>query len=450
MARLTTGGTLSFRISVILLAGFVLMQVLLVIVLQLPGRIQDRPYGGLPSPPAFAQLVRSVDAAGPDGARRLVANFDESVFSVDLRTTAPTDYREVPARLTGIARAYRRAVSDHNVVVDGGPGRFAAWFGNGSRSIRLLTPIRVTVWLRSGQVLVLTGRPAAGLRAYLAQRSILSLIGGVVLLAVSWLALRQTTRPLQRLTRRVNAFGKDLNAADATIEGSREIATLATAFNDMKRRIGALVDERTFLLAGIAHDMRTYLTRLRLRAEYIDDPDQYARADRDLEQMSALLDDSLLFAGLGQGARSETRVVDLSMLTRKFAALRADADQPRIHVDGPDTLLVQADPVGLERVFGNLVDNGLRHGTSVTIRIAIEDRRAVWLFKDDGPGVPADDLARLGTAYMRLDPSRDRRSGGAGLGLAIVRGLIGAMDGAVTFRSAPGEGLEVAISLPRA
>ena len=218
-----------------------------------------------------------MEAAGPQGGKRLVENFNGSLFSVGMRQTPSLDFREVPQSMRPLAIAYRRALPDHNVVVDGGPGRFNGVLGDRARPLRFLVPIRLTIWLRDGDVLVLTGRPADGLRAYLAQRSRIGLVGGALLLVLLSFALRQTTRPLQRLTRGVQAVGGDLHADDVKPEGSREIRTLARAFNDMKHRIAGLVDERTFMLAGIAHDMRTYLTRLRLRVEMIADEEQRVR-----------------------------------------------------------------------------------------------------------------------------------------------------------------------------
>ncbi len=436
-------GTLSFRIGAILLVGFVLLQGLQLATLQLPGRIGDRSFYGLPSPPAFAELVRAVETAGPEGGKRLVENFNGSLFSVEMRETPPPDFREVPPSMKPLAIAYRRALPDHNVVVDGGPGRLNSLLGERARPWRFLVPIRLTIWLRDGDVLVLTGRPADGLRAYLAQRSRIGLVGGAVLLVLLWLALRQTTRPLQRLTQGVRALGDDLNANDVRPEGSREVRALAGAFNDMKHRIAGLVAERTFMLAGIAHDLRTYLTRLQLRVDLIADDDQRARAVRDVEQMSALLDDNLLFAGIGRDRRDNVGPVDLSALIRELAAAYDDGE--RIALDLPQRCIVRGDPAGLERIFTNLVENALRHAAIVTIRIAGRDGLVDWTFVDDGPGVAPADLAQLGSAYFRLDPSRDRRTGGTGLGLAIVRALAEAMEGSVLFRSQAGEGLTVQI-----
>jgi signal transduction histidine kinase len=258
-----------------------------------------------------------------------------------------------------------------------------------------------------------------------------------------WIALRQTTRPLRRLTRATQALGDDLRAPDATVEGSRETRALAQAFNGMKARIVSLMDERTFILAGIAHDMRTYLTRLRLRAEFIADDGQRARAERDLDQMSALLDDNLLFAGIDRHNVTPMQRIDLSALTRALVEARFEAD--RIAVSANEPALIEADAAGLERIFGNLVDNGFRHADLMRIAVRHDAHTIVWQFEDNGPGVAPADLTQLGLAYHRLDPSRNPKAGGAGLGLAIVQALADAMRAQVEFGNSNDGGLRINI-----
>lgn len=443
------GTTLSFRLGLVMLGGFILMQLLLLIVWQVPGRTSENGTYGLPSPSALVEMVAAMERAGPSGADRLASSYDGSLFTVKIAREAPSDYREVPDSLAPLANAYRAALTDHNMVVDGGPGIFGALMGDRARPLRFLVPIRLTIWMRDGRVLILTGRPSSGLRAYLAQRSLLGFIAGAILLILLWLALRQTTGPLRRLTRSVHAFGVDLHAPDALAEGSRETRDLALAFNGMKRRIAMLVEERTFILAGIAHDMRTYLTRLRLRMDYITDDEQHRRADQDLGQMSKLLDDNLLFAGIDRGRGDGMQRVDLVALTRDLVEMRLDADRISTATEGRIAqACVWADPAGLERIFGNLVDNGLRHGNRLDIMILRDGDRNLWRFEDDGPGVPIEERKRLGLAYYRLEPGRDRRSGGAGLGLAIVRGLAEAMRAGVTYGTARSGGLSVTLSWP--
>jgi signal transduction histidine kinase len=439
------GGTLFFRLGAILLTGFVVLQLLLWVVLQLPGRVDDRSVYGLPRPQAVAQMVRSIESAGPSGADLLAESYGGSLFSVEVRQAPPNDFREVPRSIAGVASGYRAALNDYNAVVDGGPGRLNWLFDNRARPMRFAVPLRLTVWLRDGRVLVLTGRPAPGLRAYLSQRSFIGFAGGALLIAILWLAMRQTTQPLQRLTHHVRALGADLRVADAVIEGSRETRALAMAFNDMKRQIARLVEERTFILAGIAHDMRTYLTRLRLRAEFIAEPDQRSHAEADIDQMTSLLNDSLLLASIDRVGRP-LKLLDLCSLTRELAI--AQSQQERLTLDLAASCWINGDPGWLARIFANLVENGLRYATHVFVSAANKDGTVEWHFEDDGPGVPAEKLCQLGQAFARVDPSRDRRTGGAGLGLAIVAELATAQGGKVLFGRSRRGGLAVMISFP--
>jgi len=438
------GGTLSFRLGAILLVGFVVLQLLLWIILQLPGRVDDRSIYGLPRPDAVAQMVQSIETAGPAGADLLAESYGGSLFTVELLQSPPADFREVPKSIAEVASSYRMALSDHNAVVDGGPGRLGRIPDNRARPMRFAVPLRLTVWLRDGRVLVITGRPAPGLRAYLSQRSFIGFAGGIVLIVALWLAMRQTTRPLQRLTRHVRALATDLHVADARVEGSRETRALATAFNDMKNRIARLVEERTFIMAGIAHDMRTYLTRLGLRVEFIAEPGQRGRAEADLAQMAALLDDSLLLANIDKIGIS-LKPVDLCALTHELA--EAHPHQKRLALDLPADCWVIGDPGWLARIFTNLVDNGLRYATHVFVSARARNGIIEWHFEDNGSGVPTEKLGQLGQAFARVDPSRDKRTGGAGLGLAIVTELAAAMQGSVTFKHSTQGGLSVVINL---
>lgn len=446
-------GNLFARIGAIMLGGFVLLQLFVIVVMALPGRAGDRSSYGLPSPQALSQMVDAVEGAaqnsGESGANALVESYAGSLFTVTLADEAPRHFETIPDSMRELGGRYRAALSDHNIAIDGGPGLLVRMLGEAARPARFLSPLRVTIWLRDGRVLVVTGRPSDGVRAYLLQRSFLGMFAGLVLILVLLIAVRRTTQPLVRLTDQVRAVGQDIHAPDADVAGSREIRALAEAFNEMKGRIAALVQERTFILAGIAHDMRTYLTRLRLRAEFIDDDTQRDKASADMDAMAALLDDSLLFASLDRQEAAGGERIDLMGLTRQLVDRRSGApgEVEVVAAAVPDVL---GDAAALERIFNNLVDNGLRHGAYVRVSLSHEGAEAVWAFEDDGPGVPAEAMAMLGQAFARLDSSRDRRTGGAGLGLAITEGLAQSMRGRVIFgRSALG-GLRVDVHIPLA
>jgi signal transduction histidine kinase len=194
------------------------------------------------------------------------------------------------------------------------------------------------------------------------------------------------------------------------------------------------------MLAAIAHDMRTYLTRLRLRAEYIDAAEQRTKAVQDLDEMALLLDDTLLFARTDSDTSVHPEPIGLAAELARIVAQRIEMGCA-VTLEGDVAGTVMADRIGLRRMLANLIDNGLRYGTRVMLTVCETGSMIEIAVADDGPGVPADALARLGQPYARIDPSRDRATGGAGLGLAIVGALAGQMGARLILANRTPHGL---------
>jgi signal transduction histidine kinase len=203
------------------------------------------------------------------------------------------------------------------------------------------------------------------------------------------------------------------------------------------------------VLAAIAHDLRTYLTRLRLRAEFIDDPDHQVRAVRDLDEMTALINDTLLLADRDSAPPSHPERVGVAQALTEIIDAHRELGETVTLAPMPDDLAIAATPLSLRRVLDNLIANGLRHGNAVAISAQASGETVDILVEDDGPGVPADALAGLGIPFQRFDPSRSRETGGAGLGLAIVRALAERDHAQVTFAQGSATGLRVTIRYPR-
>jgi signal transduction histidine kinase len=292
-------------------------------------------------------------------------------------------------------------------------------------------------------------RPSTLVRGFLNRRALLGTLGGLAVLAALALAVRQTTKPLLNLSRNIRTFAGKLDAPALPVEGSREMRDLAEAYNEMKERIAGLIGERTRILAAVAHDMRTYLTRLRLRIEFINDPEQQTRAAADLGEMSALLDDTLLFANTENAAPPLERI-DLAAELNRIVAARKELGESVSLQRMSSPLPVCANRLSLRRMLANLIDNGLRHGQGVEITAAILPDGAAIEVRDDGPGVPPEALSRLGMPFQRLDPSRDRETGGAGLGLAIVRALAARQGAQVSFANRKPHGFAARIVFPLA
>lgn len=444
------GSNLSLRITALLLGGFVLLQALIWLVTALPSQGDDqRPYN-LPLPTEARTMVDALESAPPARRAALVSAFNGSLYSVQIlreRPTVPVTQRE---GLDLLRVDYAAALPGRDIGLTGRRPLFGNMVGTPPWTGRFYAPITLTVPLRDGDLMVIDSQPSTVIRAYLRQRASLGAAGGLLVLAALALAVRQATRPLVRLSAGVRRFAADLDTPDLPVTGSREMRDLSAAFNDMKARIGGLMAERTRMLAGIAHDMRTYLTRMRLRAEFIDDAEQRAKAVADLDEMAALLDDTLLFAKRDAGAAPQARQIALAPELAAIVALRADMGDAVTLAPVPANLMIEAAPIALRRMLANLIDNGVRHGEQVSVAAAADDRTVTISVADDGPGVPPETLARLGEPFGRLDSSRNRETGGAGLGLAIVRALADREGATVRFANRQEGGFIAAICFSRA
>ncbi|AJP73363.1 ATP-binding protein [Sphingomonas hengshuiensis] len=440
---MTIASNLSFRLAAILLAGFIALQ-LLIAAVSLPATDNPRRAHNLPLPEEAAAIVGAIDRAPPGERVALARTLDGALYSLRLVPRLP-DRWKASAELEDIAGAYRSVLPGRGISVEGRRPRFGGRFGATPRAARFFAPIRVGIALRSGGVLLVTSRPSDRARAYLQGRAVVGALGGLVLLIALLFAVRQTTRPLAALSSGVRGLAEDLDAPDLPETGPREVRALAAAFNAMKREIRALMAERTRVLGAIAHDLRTYLTRLRLRAEYIDDPGQRARAVRDLDEMTALVNDTLVLADRDAAPTPRPERVALAPMLADIVGAHVELGGAVALGPVPDTLAIAATPLALRRMLDNLIGNGLRHGEQVAVTVVAG---AGWIdiaVEDDGPGVPPELLATLGQPFHRLDPSRSRDTGGAGLGLAIVRALADRDRATLVFETGVAGGLRVTL-----
>ena len=254
------------------------------------------------------------------------------------------------------------------------------------------------------------------------------------------------TRPLRAFAEAADRLGLDTEPPALPEHGSRELRQATRAFNRMTARIRRLVDDRTLLLAAVSHDLRTMLTRLRLRAELIEDPEQREKAAADLDEMNAMLDATLAFAR-DEAADERPVPVELAAMLRSLVEDLADAGRST-SFEGPRHLTVSGRPVALRRLFENLLDNALRYGgeAEATLR-RLDEGRVEVLIDDRGPGIPEALRERVFDPFFRVDGSRSRDTGGSGLGLAVVRAIVQRHGGTVRLEDRPGGGLRVRVTL---
>lgn len=275
---------------------------------------------------------------------------------------------------------------------------------------------------------------------------ILWMVGAsIVLLSISIVFLRREMRPIERLAKAADGFGKGQDVPDFAPEGTREIRRAAEAFMVMRERIQRQMDQRTEMLAGVSHDLRAPLTRMKLALALMKVTDETADLKRDVDEMERMIRGYLDFA---RGEDSEpAESVDMSHLLGEVASdARRKGKAVSIVVD--QDLVAKIRPNAFKRCLTNLVENALRYGKTVRIgarRVADAVEIAV---DDDGPGIPADRRDDVFRPFRRLDAARGPDTGGVGLGLTIARDVARAHGGDITLHDAPAGGLRALVRIP--
>lgn len=268
----------------------------------------------------------------------------------------------------------------------------------------------------------------------------------VGILLVSILLVRSINAPLRTLGDAADRIGADLGAAGAPEVGPREIRQVARAFNAMQARIRRLIDDRTQTLAAISHDLKTPLTRLRLRAGFLDDVEARRTIEADLDEMERMLDSALAFLR-GEATEEASRTIDVMSVLRTICDQLLDAGHEVILL-GPPRAPLACRPTAIKRALANLLDNAVKYGRRAHVTVDEQARELRLVIDDEGPGVPAVERERVFDPFYRLEASRSRDTGGTGLGLTIARTVIRAHGGEIVLADAPTGGLRVAVTLP--
>jgi signal transduction histidine kinase len=271
-------------------------------------------------------------------------------------------------------------------------------------------------------------------------------------IVVSLVAVRWATQPLQQMAKAATDFAHDLDAPPLEETGPTEVRRAAQAFNFMQRRLRQLVVERGRALAAVSHDLRTPLTRMRLRAELVDDPGLQDKLNADIDAMQGMvnsvlaylrgLEDAEAIQPINMEALLSSIVEDEQALGRQVA-LKETAPGDR----APSPYLGKLSV--LKRAVTNLIDNAVAHGSTVDVRIEDSTNLLRVVVEDDGPGIPDGDLSRVTEPFVRLDGSRSLDTGGVGLGLAIVRDAAAYHGGRLALENRESGGLRAVLELPR-
>ena len=278
------------------------------------------------------------------------------------------------------------------------------------------------------------------------------LMTAVAAALTGWAVVRLSA-PVATLAAAAEQLGADVNAAPLAEVGPSDVTAAAAAFNRMAARLRRFVQDRTLLLAAIGHDLRTPITRLRLRAEFVADEELRAKMLADLDDLEALVTATLAF-GRTATSREPAAPLDLAVLARTLLDEAADARPElaeRLVYDGPEHLTVRARSMALKRALGNLVANAIAYGGSARIRLLPPEAAGAPVrieIEDDGPGLPPGETEQLFDPFRRGEESRSRETGGVGLGLTIARDILRAHGGEVTLANRSEGGARASVRLP--
>ncbi len=267
----------------------------------------------------------------------------------------------------------------------------------------------------------------------------------LILFAVAMIFMRNQVRPIRRLAHAADNLGKGREVPNFKPQGALEVRQTATAFNIMRERIRRQINQRTEMLAGVSHDLRTPLTRMKLQVAMLGNTPETAELKADVEEMEKMIEGYLEFAR-GEGTE-EIVPTDLDGLLHDVAnsARRAGND---IRIEANGAITVPLRPAAFKRCLTNLVDNATRHGNEVVVSAVRVGTNIEVIVDDDGPGIPEEQRTEVFQAFHRLDDSRNLETGGVGLGLTIARDVMLSQGGTITLDQSPAGGLRARLRLP--
>ncbi|MFY9829066.1 MAG: ATP-binding protein [Rhodoplanes sp.] len=431
-----------------------------------------REVGGLAAANRIANLARLVEEAPADWRERIVATLSDRTFQVTLSDQKPdfaargasgpvadaiaaylSDRLDLDASRRPIVVASESAslspgsgpfVNHPPMMMRGPGGMMGGWAMHGWAQPVALD---VAIPLSTGQWLSFSTALPEHVPSFSYQLIASMLVMTVVLSVVAVWAANRVTAPLRTLAEAAHRLGKDVNAPPIPEIGTIETRQASHAFNEMQIRLRELIDNRTRLLAAVSHDLRTPLTLLRLRAENASDPEEKERMLATITEMDAMVSAILQYTR-DEMTTEPVRRTDLNALIQSVVDDIADAGMEVVFDPAP-AVLVDCRSSALRRAITNLVDNAVKYGKKARVTLQERAKLVEIAIEDEGPGIPEKELARVFQPFYRVEESRNRESGGMGLGLAIAQSLVQKNNGTLSLQNRPSSGLRAQILLPK-
>ena len=261
-----------------------------------------------------------------------------------------------------------------------------------------------------------------------------------------WFTL-QLAIPLQSLATALKRFGRDMHAPPLPLHGSDDMQKVAQAFNSMQSRIRRLVHDRDQMLAAISHDLRTPITRLQLRVEYIKNKQQYDKALNDLKDIESMID-SLLAFSRDYHSEELSQSFDFNALLQTISDEQQDLGNKVNYHSTAERIIWKGRMLAMKRAFTNIIENAIKYAEHADIKLLQTANSISIVIDDDGPGIPTELLVKVFEPFFRIDKARSPQKSGTGLGLAVTRNIIRSAGGDINLQNRQPHGLRVTISLP--
>jgi signal transduction histidine kinase len=466
--------SLFMRLVLVLVAGLVLAQAAgLAIYWRDRDEFMQHAFG-MRSVQRIADIIRVLDPMSPAERNQIVGvlNSPQLRIALDLPPLTTDDVYEEPTGL--FIAALRRALGEDRPLlvkiarapfIKGpppgyGPGMMkggmmgagggfgpGAGFGPGGGIGAGAVSFVVQAPLRDGTLVTLDSRQQRDTTMW-SYRLLASLgILLVAIVAIALTAVRWVTRPLNTLAEAAEQLGENIDRPPLDENGPVEVSRAARAFNTMQLRISKLIEERARVFGAMSHDLKTPITRLRLRAELLDEPGLRSKFEHDLVEMEQMVAGALDLVR-GMEKQEALQPVDIAALLKAIAE-DSKLTGGRVEVSSGAVAPYPGRPHALKRCFANLIENAVKYGGSAVVSLSDHGDRLQIRIRDRGPGIPEAELDKVFDPFYRLERSRSRETGGTGLGLSIARNVVRAHGGDLVLQNVPDGGLEAVVSLPR-
>ncbi|MBA5779105.1 HAMP domain-containing protein [Stappia sp. F7233] len=388
----------------------------------------------------------SVGKSGDGWADRQLSSLISEELGGNREIHADVSRVVLPPRRHSHSADHHDGDEDDEEEEDARPGRRnSGWFGFWRQPRQSLT-LNASVSLADGNWLNMAGRFRLPYRSLTPLFLSIMVMGLAVVLVVAF-TVRRLTRPLRDLSRAADRLGRGEDVESLPVSGPLEIQGTIHAFNVMQDRLSRFVRDRTRMLAAISHDLRTPITSLRIRAEFIEDEENRDKIIATLEEMQRMTEATLAFAR-EDGTNEAPVEVDLGDYLDAMAEDYRAMGQDVSFTPPESRIVLTCRPLSLKRAVRNILDNAIRYGERARMDLAARGGEAVITIADDGPGIPEARLKDVFEPFVRLEESRSEETGGIGLGLAIARSVVHALGGTLTLANGPQKGIVATIALP--